>query len=53
MSPATLTVNTNGYAGTLHKDYSTLNEYELHANDELLICNMSPKNNLPKYRIVA
>jgi hypothetical protein len=35
MSPATVTVRTSNYVGTLHKDYSTLNEYELHANDEL------------------
>jgi hypothetical protein len=25
----------NNYAGNLHKDYSTLNEYELDANDEM------------------
>jgi hypothetical protein len=32
MSPA---VKTNDNAGALRKDYSMLNEYELHANDEL------------------
>jgi len=35
VSPAMVTVRTNNYAGSLHKDYSMLNEYELHANDEL------------------
>ena len=35
MSPAMVTVRTNNYAGTLHKDYSTLNVYELYGNDEL------------------
>jgi hypothetical protein len=35
MSPAMLTIKTNDYAGASRKDYNKLNEYELHANDEL------------------
>jgi hypothetical protein len=35
MSPAMVTVRTNNYAGTLHKDYSTMKEYEIHVNYEL------------------